>query len=74
MLGWDIGKEGYLGGNILVERMLRAADNQVGADTKPLQFLHRVLRRLGLLFANGAHHRHQRGVDEHHIGVAFFAV
>ncbi len=50
-----------------VERMVRAADEDVGLDADLAELGHGLLRGLGLQFAGGVEIRHQRDVDEDHV-------
>jgi hypothetical protein len=49
----------------LWDRPVAAAHHHVGANADALQFLHRVLGRLGLQLAGGRQIGHQRQMDEH---------
>mmetsp|Transcript_4320 Transcript_4320/g.13342 ORF Transcript_4320/g.13342 Transcript_4320/m.13342 type:complete len:644 (-) Transcript_4320:155-2086(-) len=49
---------------LLVKRARRAADEKVRRDAERAERLHRVLRRLGLLLADGADDGHERHVEE----------
>jgi hypothetical protein len=50
-LGVDVGEEGDLVADVVRERLVRAADDDVGMDTDAPQLVDRVLRRLRLQLA-----------------------
>ena len=61
--GVDVAEVGDLDLQVVAERLLAAAHDEVGLDAAAAQFGHRVLRRLGLLLARRADERHERDVD-----------
>ena len=61
--GVDVAQVGDLALEVVAERLLAAAHDEVGLDAAAAQLGHRVLRRLGLLLARRADERHERDVD-----------
>ena len=62
-LGVDVAEVGDLHLEVVAQRLLAAADDEVGLDAPAAQLGHRVLRRLGLLLARRSDERHEGDVD-----------
>ena len=67
---FDIGEQRDLAALLVGQRVLAAAQQHVGLDTDAAQFLHAVLRGLGLDLARAADDRHQRQMQEHAVVAA----
>ena len=63
----DVGEEGDLVLDPLVELLVRAADDHVGVDTDAAQLVDGVLRRLRLQLAGGLDERDERAVEIEHV-------
>ena len=61
-LGVDVAQVGDLHLEVVRQRLLAAAHDEVGLDAAAAQLGDRVLRRLGLLLAGRADERHERDV------------
>ena len=61
--GVDVAEVGDLDLEVVRQRLLAAADDEVGLDAAAAQLGDRVLGRLGLLLPRRADERHQRDVD-----------
>ena len=59
----DVGEERDLVADVVLERLRRAAHEDVRVDTDAAQLVHRVLRRLRLQLAGGVDERHERDVE-----------
>ena len=59
----DVGEERDLVADVHAQRLVRAADDDVGVDTDAAQLVHRVLRRLRLQLAGRVDERHERDVQ-----------
>ena len=59
----DVGEERDLLADVALQRLGRAADEDVGVDTDAAQLVDRVLRRLRLQLAGGVDERHERDVQ-----------
>ena len=66
----DVGEQCDLAALLVGQRILAAAQQHVGLDTDAAQFLHAVLRGLGLDLARAADDRHQREMQEHAVVAA----
>ena len=62
-VGLDIAEHGDLSEDLLLQRFVAAQDDDVRADPHPLQFLDRVLGRLGLVLVAAPQEGHQRHMD-----------
>ena len=67
---FDVGEQRDLAALFVGQRVLAAAQQHVGLDTDAAQFLHRMLRGLGLDLARAADDGHQRQVQEHAVVAA----
>lgn len=61
---FHVAEHGDLFADLFGQRLVRARDDDVGADPHPLQLAHGMLRGLGLEFARTRDIRHERHVDE----------
>ncbi len=69
---FDVGEQRDLAALLVGQRILAAAQQHVGLDTDAAQFLHAVLRGLGLDLTRAADDGHEREMQEHAVVAAEF--
>ena len=69
-VGCNVTEQSHLAAHLVRKGMLRAQNQYVGLQTRRLQLLDRVLRRLGLQLARGGHIGYKRKVYEYRVAVS----
>ena len=63
-VGLDVAEQGNLLENRVLQRLVTAEDDEIRVNAHALEFLDRMLRRLGLVFLRAVQPGHQRDVEE----------